>query len=267
MEKMKMSDRFITAMFLPKEYDKLLKLKLNKVISYIICLILLVTLIDFAVPNLGTLAGMGGIKNCILYEIPDFSLKDGIFQYGERLEKKDEEIQTYFLIDTEKDKFTKEDLPEGMVQSILVSKSNMLVYNGIMGVETFSETQFRDWKDFSLDNQRIANMAPLFYFMFVVIYIMYYMLTLSNYLFYALVYAGIEFFFIRVIMPKLKFGTVFKTALFAQSIGLILEAVAHAVGSGLFIMSSGIFQMVVTIALMNRAFMYIKMRQDGVKLQ
>lgn len=267
MENMKLSDRFITAMFLPKEYDKLLKLKISKVISYIICLILLVTLIDFAVPNLGTLAGMGGIRNYILNDIPDFSLKDGVFQYGEKLEKKDEEIQTYYLIDTEKDKFTKEDLPNDMMQAVLVSKSNMLVFNGLVGTGMISEAQFSELKNLDLDNQSLANMSPFFYIMFAFIYVVYYMLTLSKYLFYALIYAVFEYFFIRVIIPELKFGHVFKTALFAQSVGLILEAVAHAVGSALFIMTGGIFKMVVTVALMNRAFMYIKMRQDGVKLR
>lgn len=194
MEKMKLSDRFITAMFLPKEYGKLLKLKMNKIVSFIVCLILLVTTIQFAIPNLAAIAGMGGIKNIVLNVVPDFSLKDGVFYYDEKLEQKDEEMQMYVLIDTSVEEFTKEDVPDNMIQAILVSKSNMLVFNSMGGLGTFQESKFSDLKGITVTNQSVANMAPFIYATLLFFFGIAYIFTMGKYLFMAIIYAGMVFF-------------------------------------------------------------------------
>ena len=51
-EKMNMADVFVTAMFLPGEYGKLLKLKTGKVVGYLALLMLLISVIQYAIPVL-----------------------------------------------------------------------------------------------------------------------------------------------------------------------------------------------------------------------
>lgn len=267
MEKMKMSDRFITAMFLPKEYDKLLKLKMNKLISYIVCLTLLVTVIQYAIPTLGAIAGMGGIRNIILNETPDFSLKDGVFSYDEKLEKKDNDLKSYVLIDTTVDEFTKEDLPDDMVQVIMVSKSNMLVFNGATGFGNLQESKFKDMPEIVINNQSVAKMAPFIYISLFFFFGIAYFFVLGKYLFMALIYSGMVFFFVKGIMTDLTFGKTYKVAIFAQSIGAVVEAVTICIGTDLFITAGTAFSIIVSVVLMNRALMYFKMRADGVKLK
>lgn len=267
MENMKLSDRFITAMFLPKEYGKLLKLKMNKMVSFIVCLILLVTVIQFAIPNLAAIAGMGGIKNIVLNVVPEFSLKDGVFHYDEKLEQKDEEMQTYVLIDTSVEAFTKDDVPENMIQAILVSKSNMLMFSSMGGLGTYQESKFSDLKSITVTNQSVANMAPFIYATLLFFFGIAYIFTMGKYLFMALIFAGMVFLFIRTVMPKFTFGKTYKTALFAQAIGVLVEAVSICIGTELFIMAGSAFNMIVTVVLMNRALMYIKLKESGVTLR
>ena len=64
-QRMSMADRFITAMFTPKEYGKLLQLKSDSVIGFLALVIFLVSFIQYAIPTLGAVAGIGGIRNMI----------------------------------------------------------------------------------------------------------------------------------------------------------------------------------------------------------
>lgn len=267
MEKMKLSDRFITAMFLPKEYDKLLKLKTGKIISYLIFLVLLISAIEFAIPNMAAIAGMGGIKNIILNEVPEFGLKDGVFQFDERLEHKDEVNQIYFLIDTETEKFTKEDIPEEMSQVVMISQSNLVVFNGISGFGTFAEDTFDHYKDITITNQTIAGMAPFLYGFFLIIFIVYFLLAMLNYLLMALLYAGVLYFLIKFMLPNFGFANLYKVALFAQSIGAVVAAVTGFFGNELLMMAGMVFDMFVTVLLINRALMHIKLKEKEVNLR
>ena len=91
-QKMSMADRFITAMFTPREYGKLLQLRSGSVIGFLALVIFLISFIQYAIPTLGAVAGMGGIRNIIENQIPQFSLKDGVFTLDEKIEQQDNSI-------------------------------------------------------------------------------------------------------------------------------------------------------------------------------
>ena len=80
-------DSMITAMFLPKEYGKLLKLSNKRIVRYVAVVMFLVCVIQYAILGLGSIAGLGGIQGIVMNEIPEFSLQDGTFYLGEKIEK------------------------------------------------------------------------------------------------------------------------------------------------------------------------------------
>ena len=263
-ERMKMSDRFITAMFLPKEYGKLLKLKMGKIVSYFLVLILLVSTIQYAIPTLGAIEGMGGIKNIILNEIPDFSLKDGKFSYDEKVEEQDETAGIYFLVDTSVDKFTKEDIPEDVVEAIIVSNTNILVYNNISGLGGIvQEETFDHYTDFTITNQTVADLSGLIYVTMVFIFIMLCVMLAVEYLFSGLFYAVVMYLLAKTMLMEMDFGTVYKIALFAKSTGAIVMAVTYCINNTLFILAGSSFNMLLTIIIMNKALIQIKLKQDS----
>lgn len=263
-ERMKMSDRFITAMFLPKEYDKLLKLKMGKMISYFLVLVLLVSIIQYAIPTLGAVAGMGGIKNIILNEIPDFSLKDGRFSYDEKVEKLDEEAGIYFMVDTSVDKFTREDVPDDVIEAIMVSNSNMLVYNKISGLGGITQEEtFDHYKDFTITNQTVADASLAIYLTMLFIFIMLYVMLAVEYLFSGLFYALVMYLLTKTMLMEMNFGTVYKIALFAKSTGAIVMAITYCINNNLFILAGSSFNMLLTIIIMNKVLLQMKLKQDS----
>lgn len=265
-ETMNMADRFITAMFLPKEYDKLLKLKVGKMVSYLAVLLLLISVIHYAIPALAAIASLGGIRNIALREIPEFSLENGVFSYEEKYEKLDKDMGVYILIDTETEAFSKEDIPADMVEAIMVSKSNILVYNSVSGLGGIVQESIfaREFKGITINNQILADGSLFIYMLLLVIFAVIYCGTVVGYLFSALFYALIMYLLMKTMMMDLTFGTVYRIALYAQSIGAVVVAITYCVGSPLFLMAGSAFNMLITVMIMNRALIQMKLQEDAM---
>ena len=257
-DNMSMADRYITAMFLPGDYPALLKLKLGKIVSFVGTLILLISLIQYGIPMLAAIAGYGGVKNYILYELPQFSLENGAFMVDEKMETEDESVGVYILVDTSVDSFSKDDVDKDMAQVMLVSRSNMLMYNNVTGLGGMvQEQKFSDFGNVKINNESIAALTPVIYACLAAAFIMLYGITLIRYLASSLLYAFILFVLSRVMTSKADFGTIYKISLFAQTIGSLVLAVVTFIGTPVLMMAGSTFAMIVTVLIMNRAYFKI----------
>ena len=157
------------------------------------------------------------------------------------------------LVDTEVDEFTKEDVPEGAMQAILVSKTNMLVYNNISGLGGIvQEDTFENYKELTITNRTIADMSWIFYIIIAIGFVFAYLMLLVKYLMSALFYAVMLYLLCKG-MLNYEFKKMYKIALFAQSIGAIVVAVSYCIDSNMFMMAASIFSALVTVILMNAA--------------
>lgn len=262
-KQMNITDRFITAMFLPKEYGRLLQLSIGKLISFLILLILLVSVIRYVVPVLGAIAGMGGMKNIIMNELPEFALQDGTFTLDEKLERTDELSGVYIIVDTSVEEYTKADVPANMVEAIMVSKSNILVYNEVMGMGGMvQENKFADYKDITITNETIAKNSFLIYFCLLILWIMLYAFEMIKYLLAGLFYAIVMFLLVQTMMVESTFGEVYRTAIYAQTTGAIVNAVMYCINIPILILTGNSFAMLITVILMNKAFAQIRLQSD-----
>ena len=255
---MKLSECFMTAMFAPREYrSSLLKLPTKKMVGYFLCLILLLTVIQSVIPTAGAIAGMGGFRKIIMERIPDFELKDGTFYLDDRIEIDDEQSGMYVLIDTNVDKFTEDDVNSGtdVFETILVSRSNMIVSNSAAGMGIMSqEYKFSDFGDLQITNETLADMEPLYYMMMFFIFIAVYIAMGVKYMFSALFFAAFIFFMTKMMMLDAGFGETYQVAMYAKTIGSIVEAVTYCIGSPLLMMAGSVFNMFVTLMIMNRVY-------------
>lgn len=262
-KEMTMTDRFITAMFLPKEYGKLLQLSTGKLVSFVALLMLLVTVIRYAVPALGAIAAMGGVKSIIMNEIPDFKLENGVLFLGEKLERTDEIGGIYMVVDTSVEKYTSEDIPTNVVEAIMVSKSNMLVYNQVAGVSgMLQESRFSDFKDISLSNEIIAEESHVIYVCLGLILAVLYLAEVIKYIGAGLFYTILMNLVVRALMVETTFGEVYKISLYAQAVGVIVNAVMCCINIPVLVLAGGTFSMLITILIMNRVFVQIKMKSE-----
>lgn len=247
-------DSMITAMFLPKEYGKLLKLPNKRVVRYVAVVVLLVCIIQYAVLGLGSIAGLGGVEGIVMNEIPKFSLQDGKFYFEDKLEKRDEVSGVYLLIDTSQKEFSRGDVPPNMIQAVLVSESNMLVYNAISGLGAMVESQeFEALKDMTITNETVVGMSGFIYMVLFCFFLLLYFAAIVDYLFYALLYAGFTFFVFKPIMMDLNFGDMYKITLYAQTIGKVIVAVTYCLGFEMLYLAGTIFAVMTTVVLMNKA--------------
>lgn len=264
-EKITVADRFLIAMFSPKEYGKILKEKTNKAVWFTILLIFLCTMIRYVIPTVALIAGMGGMKDIIINEVPEFSLENGEFTLEKRIEKDDELSGVYVLIDTDVKKFTNDDVPKGVVEAVLVSKTNMLVYNEYTGFtgET-QEALFSEWKDITITNKTIIDNVGFIYFGIVIMLISMYFFELSKYLMMGLFYSLFMLVYVKMFMLPTSFGQVFKTSVYAQAIGTLVYAITCCIGNATLIFAGNVFEILITFSIMRKVIFPIKRIPDSV---
>ena len=252
------ADRFITAMFLPGEYPSLIKLTSVKIVTYVAFLVLLLSLIQYVIPVMAAVAGYGGVRSFIIDELPDFSLQNGEFSLSDKYEKNDEDAGIYILVDTDVEKFTAEDVDRDLLQVMLVSRSNIIMYNNLTGINGIvQEQKFSEFKDVVINNQSIAGLAPVIYIGMFGMFVFMYLFTLVRYLLSAFCYALILYILTKITAANTTFGVIYKIAVFAQTFGSIVSALANFIGTPVFVMAGSMFAMIVTVLIMNRAYFKI----------
>lgn len=262
-EKFTLIDSLITAMFVPKGYDRLLKLSKGKIVRHVLVVLLLVCLVQYAIPSLGSIAGLGGVEGILMNETPAFALEDGKFYLEEKIEQVDEVSGVCLIVDTTVDEYTKEDVPANMMQAVLVSRNNMLVYNSMYGVGAMVESQnFEDLKDLTITNQTVSDMSGFIYASLLFVFVIVWFAAIAEYLLTALFYAFFMYMFVKVVIQDLTFGTVYKVAVFAQTIGVIVEAITYSLGIEFLYMAGGFFNVFVTIMLMNKVIIKFKINDE-----
>lgn len=262
-EKMSMADRFMTAMFLPKEYSKLMRLSIGKLVQFLTVLILLIAVIRYAIPVLGAIASMGGVRNIILKEVPEFSLDNGIFTLSEKLEKSDEINGIYMIVDTSVEQYTKKDVPGNVIEAVMVSKTNMLFYNQVAGLGGIvEENKFEDLKGITINNETMAKQSPLIYICLFFLFVMMLCFEIVKYLVAGLFYAIVMYLLARTMMVEITFGKVYQITMYAQSVGAIVNAVMYCINIPLLILAGSSFAMLITVMLINRVLIQLKMQSE-----
>ncbi len=254
--KMTFVDSLLSAMFLAKDYGMLLRMSFGKLVRHILFVVALACVIQYAIPALSTIAGLGGMRNIITRELPTFSLEDGKFQLSEKIETVDEEAGLYYLVDTSVKEFTKEDIPKNMVQVFMVSETNMLTYTAVNGINGMISTQkFADMGEVSLNNQMVADRSTSIYAFLAGVFVLLIGSSVVEYLLMALVYAALPYFLFKMLMPDLTYGKTYKIALYALTLGTLVKAVTTCLGGEILYMAGSLFQIMMTIILINRAVM------------
>ena len=255
----KLADRFLIAMFSPKEYGRILKEKQSKLVQFLFVLILLITMVRYLIPTLAMVAGMGGFEKILTKEIPTFSIENGELSIDKRVEQKDEINGVYLLVDTDEKKFSEKDIPDDVIEAVMVSGSNMLVYNKYMATgQKCSEIKFSDWKDFVLNNQVLVNHVGYFYLGIGIMVITMYFVEFAKYLLIGLGYALFMLLYSNLLMRPVSFGKAYKTSMFAQAIGTIVYSITCGIGNAVFIVSGNVFQFMVALFILQRVLLPIK---------
>ncbi len=224
-EKIKILEQFYYAMFKPKFYNKLSKLKVVNIIIYTIILLIFTTVIRVGMPIGAWIASKDGLTSVIMDKIPAFVIENNEFQ----IEKPFNAVIGGYTIkaDSRVDKYTMEDLTdEEKMATICIGKDSMIMVAGGMVMET----TWSDMKITRFDNQAFANLIPFIYVYIGFMILSTFIFALIRYLIIGLIFAFIGNNFSRLLKIDLSYWKIFELALYAQTLGHVASTIAAVVG-------------------------------------
>ena len=212
----------------PSKYGRLLKQKRRSVIFYTIFLMFCLAVMNFVVPVAGFFSSVGGYDQFVTEGLPDVELKDGMLQVENRIEM-GKNSPSYILVDTSIERAKVEDInKEDHLAEILVTKNNMIVYNG--GWQTV-ELDFAQLKGLSLNNESLLNLKGFVYVMLFFSFLTSMISQAATYLFQAAFVAILCWgpFTIRGAKRR-SYGSVFAAAIYAKTVPEIVMAFNNSAG-------------------------------------
>lgn len=212
----------------PSKYGSLLEQKKRKVIFYTIFLMFCLAVMNFVIPVAGFFSSVGGYDQFVTEGIPKVELKDGILQVGNRIEM-GKNSSTYILVDTTKERAKMEDInKEDHLSEILVTKNNMIVYNG--GWQTV-EIDFAQLKGITLNNDGLLNLKSFVYALLFISFLTSMITQGISYLLQAVFVALLCWgpFAIRGAKRR-SFGSVFAAAIYAKTVPEIVMSFNNSAG-------------------------------------
>lgn len=245
-EKIKILEQFYYAMFKPKFYNKLSKLKVINVIMYTAILLIFTTIIRYGMPMGAWIASKDGLTSIIMDKVPPFVIENGEFQ----IEKPFNTVIGGFIIkaDSSVDKYDTDDLTEEeKVASICLGKDSMIIVSSGMVMK-------KVWSDMNIDtfdNQSLADLIPFIYLYIGFILLTTFMFAVIRYLVIGLIFAFIGHNFSKMLKIDLSYWKIFELALYAQTLGHVASTLAAVVGGIGINMAMSFVSVIVTAFILN----------------
>lgn len=202
----------------PMKYYRLTKTSGGRLTGFVF-LFVLITSCFLILPVLYYCVGPNGITNYLEHKVPDFELKNGSLYVADRVEEKDG--MNYVLIDTSVDKFSSEEVNTGYMSAILISKSNMIIYQ----YGTTKTIEFTNLGHLHIDNKVIHSLMPLVYLTIVLSVIFIYLFMVGMYFATALFYSVVGLIVAAVSRSDIRYGRIFKTAIYGKVTTSILSSI------------------------------------------
>lgn len=225
---MTISEQIVYGMIKPSRYKEILELKKSRWISYVIIMMLALSVISFVVPVASKIYGFGGFENLFTNKISDFQYSDNELQI-----EKPYQMSiglNHMLIDTDYDTVPKNLLKKDGIYYAFGSKNVKLAYtiDGTIQAENIYRLEDILWEGFS--NETLCEMIPHIYvmllFMFIFNAIGHFISSGLFALFLAICVNSMN----KYMKLGLSFGKVFILSFYGQSLYMVVSAVNDVIG-------------------------------------
>jgi hypothetical protein len=215
--------QFFTAFSSSNRYMQLLWMRWGKVIGYFFFMTFIAALLAVAVPIAGRIVGVGGIGTFISERIPNFTYSNGVLEADSTMQYDKEGIQ--FYLDTSVNSYKESDIDKESFTQILVSKSNMLVYQG----GAVMKRDFSELPEFTFSKQMLLDNVGVIYAIIIFAGFIRYISLMFTALFTMLMLSAIGFMLISLNKLNVKFTDMLKLSVYAVTIVTIIEAFNTAI--------------------------------------
>ncbi len=206
----------------PMQYFRLTRAGGARMTGFVFLFVFLTSLFTL-VPDIYSVVGPNGYTKLINQDVPAFEFSHGELWIAERFEEV--EGFTYVLIDTDVQNFTTDDISDLYDQVILISRTNMIVYQ----YGKTQELDFSTLEGISFDNGILDLFTPLLYLGIVLYSIFVYVVKIAAYFLTALLYSLVGLIVVSATNSRMKYGAVFATAIYGKVTAAILAVVLHLV--------------------------------------
>lgn len=203
----------------PYQYYRLTKVSKGRMIGFVFLFVFITSLFTI-IPMFIAELGPQGISHFLKEELPEFELRQGELHSEETFEYKENGV--YVLFDTNRERFTTDDIDRTYYQVMLISRTNMIIYQTYGNLQ---EIDFSNWSMLHLDNSIIEAFIPLMLVFLILFAVFLYIFEVGLYFLTALLYALVSLVVSLLSNARLTFGTNYKVAIYGKVPAYILTSV------------------------------------------
>lgn len=203
----------------PTRYYRLTKVSNGRLTGFVFLFVLITSLFSI-IPIIIDMVGPNGIIQVLREDLPEFEMIDGELWVSETYEG--EEAGSYVRVDTGVDKFSYDDIDKSYYQVVLISRTNMIVY------QSFGRTQeidFSDLRGLDFDNSIIDAIIPFVYIILIIVVVLVYLFKVAWYFFLALLASLLGLIVSAISRARLLYATIYKTAVYSLVTVSLLDAI------------------------------------------
>lgn len=210
------------------KYIDMVQLRTGKSVKYVLLLMLLVSIMVYAVPTAATIAAFGGFQNLFLNKIPSFRMEAGELKSEEPFDIDISGI--HFYVDTDADMIPNNVFEDNSVYIAIGSKTARVVFTEADFVSEFNRFRLSDVFPEGFDNKGLAQLSPYLYLSLVLNFVMVIIQYLVKYSFLALIYMILAWAINKTTGLMLTKKQVFMLCMYAQTLGILLVNINAAFG-------------------------------------
>lgn len=258
-KKMNVLDQMLFAMFKPRRYKELTKLKTMNIVLYVAILVVLLSVVKYAIPTGAYIASRGGITHILDTVVPDFSLENGKLDVKETVEK--EFSGSIIVVDTSVESFDEKSTEEYLkdyTQCMLISKTNMVVNSGI-----YSESKFSDLGNVNFDKDMLLQSVPMMYVYLFAAFIVCIVYTLFQFMVMGLLFSLFAMSFNAITDVRLSYGKILKLTLYSLTLPQIIMAITSVFGGYVANMIALLIAMVLCMIIINIGILSHKLPDEA----
>jgi len=242
MEKIKLNffQQIKNAILKPTEYYRLSKLSGGRTTGFVFLFVFIITLFTI-VPMTYDVVGPNGVAKYVNESLPEFKMEDGQLNVAEKFVEDDG--NNYILVDTSVEKFTTDDVKDTYKQVILVSKTNLIMFQN----SSTREFSFSDLNGLSFDNSIVKAFIPFIYIIFFVAMIFLYLFGVAWYYITVLLYSLVGLIVSSVSNLRIPYKRIFKVAIYSKVTASFITVIINLIGDNTALKPSGLLSLFIAI--------------------
>lgn len=261
-EKLSVSEQIVYAVAKPSKYGELLAQPKGSFIKFVILMMLILSIVTFAIPTAALIASFGGFEKLITEHMPRMSSKDGNLHIDEPFDLNLNEYK--IVIDTSEPTVSDAKLDKQGMYIAVGSETIRIAVSLGDSVMDYRTASFKGMLADDFSNEKLTSIVPPIYIALVFTFISMAVVFFVKYAFYSMLLYLVFSPIIKMNELDYRFGDFFRLAFYAQTLGYVLVNFNDALRQPIpyFIMS--VIAVFVTFGILKNVILNMIIKKKGL---